>query len=167
MDLIADILLIAGALGAGIYCFVLARRLRRFTDLETGVGGAIAVLSVQVDDMTKALRAAQSSADATSGTLDALTARTDDAARRLELLVASMHDLPVDGQPRTGPADRAQDGRERIEDTAAPVVRPVAPTPAESGTSSESPPPDTPEDRSARPPTFFLSQRARIREAAE
>ncbi len=47
MELIADILLVAGALGAGLYCFVLSRRLRKFTDLEQGVGGAVAVLSSQ------------------------------------------------------------------------------------------------------------------------
>ena len=47
MNLIADILLVAGALGAGIYCFVLARRLSKFNDLESGVGGAVAVLSAQ------------------------------------------------------------------------------------------------------------------------
>lgn len=94
MALISDVLLIAGALGAALYCFVLAKRLRRFTDLEKGVGGAVAVLSAQVDDMTKALDAAQSSAAQTSGTLDGLTSRAEDAARRLELLVASLHDLP-------------------------------------------------------------------------
>ena len=43
MELIADILLVAGALGAGLYCHVLARRLSRFNDLENGVGGAVAV----------------------------------------------------------------------------------------------------------------------------
>ncbi|HBT01357.1 MAG TPA: hypothetical protein DEB47_16175, partial [Citreicella sp.] len=58
MDLIADILLAAGALGAGFYCFVLSRRLTRFTDLEQGVGGAVAVLSAQVDDLTRTLAAA-------------------------------------------------------------------------------------------------------------
>lgn len=36
MALIADILLIAGALSAGLYCLVLSRRLRQFTDLEIG-----------------------------------------------------------------------------------------------------------------------------------
>jgi len=41
MVFIADILLAAGALSAAFYCFVLSRRLRRFTDLEKGVGGAI------------------------------------------------------------------------------------------------------------------------------
>ena len=41
MAFIADILLAAGAAAAAFYCFILSRRLRRFTDLEKGVGGAI------------------------------------------------------------------------------------------------------------------------------
>jgi len=62
MNQIADILLVAGALGAGFYCFILARRLSRFNDLENGVGGAVAVLSAQVDDLTRALAAARNRA---------------------------------------------------------------------------------------------------------
>lgn len=94
MELIADILLVAGALGAGLYCYILARRLSRFNDLEDGVGGAVAVLSAQVDDLTKTLEAAQQTAGASSGSLEALTDRAEGVARRLELMVASMHDLP-------------------------------------------------------------------------
>ena len=94
MDLIADILLISGALGAGVYCFVLARRLARFNDLESGVGGAVAVLSAQVDDLTKTLSAAQQTASASTHSLDGLTDRAENVAKRLELMVASMHDLP-------------------------------------------------------------------------
>ena len=52
MELIADILMVAGSFGAAIYCYVLSARLKKFTTLETGMGGAIAVLSAQVDDMT-------------------------------------------------------------------------------------------------------------------
>lgn len=96
MDLIADILLIAGALGAGLYCVVLSRRLNRFTNLEKGVGGAIAVLSSQVDDMTKALDEARTATTSSATSLQALTGRAEGVAQRLELLVASMHDLPVD-----------------------------------------------------------------------
>lgn len=59
MDLISDILLMAGSFGAAIYCYVLSTRLKRFTTLETGMGGAIAVLSAQVDDMTVALEKAR------------------------------------------------------------------------------------------------------------
>lgn len=94
MELIADILLVAGALGAGFYCYILARRLSRFNDLETGVGGAVAVLSAQVDDLTKTLEAAKATAGASTESLDGLTNRAEGVAKRLELLVASMHDLP-------------------------------------------------------------------------
>ncbi|MDQ2093976.1 hypothetical protein [Rhodalgimonas zhirmunskyi] len=94
MEMIADIFLVAGALGAGLYCYVLARRLTRFNDLENGVGGAVAVLSAQVDDLTKTLSAAQSAASCSGESLGALTERAEGVAQRLELLVASMHDLP-------------------------------------------------------------------------
>jgi hypothetical protein len=94
MEYIADILLVAGALGAGFYCFILARRLSRFNDLEKGVGGAVALLSSQVDDLTKTLNDAKLVADSSKTSLDGLTVRAEDVAKRLELLVASMHDLP-------------------------------------------------------------------------
>ena len=75
MEMIADILLVAGALGAGFYCFILARRLSRFNDLENGVGGAVAVLSAQVDDLTKTLQVAQSAAGESTRSLAGLTDR--------------------------------------------------------------------------------------------
>ena len=92
--MIADILLVAGALGAGFYCFILAQRLNRFSDLEKGVGGAVAVLSSQVDDLNKSLQSAQSVSAASSTALDQLTNRAEDVSKRLELLMASMHDVP-------------------------------------------------------------------------
>ncbi len=130
MDLIADILLVAGALGAGLYCHVLARRLSRFNDLETGVGGAVAVLSAQVDDLTRTLRAAQGAAGTESRTLEALTERAETVAKRLELLVAAMHDLPEpvpEPQPRPAPplAGKSEAG---------PVFRRSAPRDRESAT---------------------------------
>ncbi|MCP5036727.1 MAG: hypothetical protein GY945_03915 [Rhodobacteraceae bacterium] len=94
MDMIADILLAAGALGAAVYCVVLAGRLKRFNNLQNGVGGAVAVLSVQVDDMTKTLQKTQNAAIASSVKLTSLTERAEDVSRRLELMLASMHDLP-------------------------------------------------------------------------
>lgn len=99
MNLIADILMAAGSFGAAIYCYVLAKRLKKFTALENGMGSAIAVLSVQVDDMTKALEKARNSASGSASSLDSLTARAENVAARIELLLASMHDLP-DAAPR-------------------------------------------------------------------
>lgn len=94
MAFIADILLAAGAMAAALYCFVLSRRLRRFTDLEQGVGGAIAVLSVQVDDLSKALKNAEAATAASTNGLAAQSKTAEAAAKRLELLMASLHDLP-------------------------------------------------------------------------
>ena len=104
MATIADILMIAGALGAGFYCYVLSRRLRTFTDLERGVGGAVAVLSAQVDDLARALNKAQGSANGSVAQLSEINARAEAAANRLELLVASLHDLP-EPAPQKAPAN--------------------------------------------------------------
>ncbi|GAA6188385.1 hypothetical protein [Litorivita sp. NS0012-18] len=120
MEMIADILLVTGALGAGLYCFVLARRLSRFNDLETGVGGAVAVLSAQVDDLTKTLAAAQQTAVASTRSLDGLTDRAEGVAKRLELLVASMHDLP---DPAVRPA-APQPAPQQMQPAAAPQPAP-------------------------------------------
>ena len=95
MDIIADILLAAGAIGAAVYCFVLGRRLNRFNDLEKGVGGAVAVLSAQVDDLSRALTAAQNTAAGSAATLTNLTKRAEDMSQRLELQMASLHDIPA------------------------------------------------------------------------
>lgn len=106
MEFVADVLLVGGALGASVYCYVLARRLAKFNDLEKGVGGAVAVLSAQVDDLTKTLEAAQNSANDSSTSLGDLTMRADGVAQRLELLVASMHDLPASNAAASVPAER-------------------------------------------------------------
>lgn len=112
MELIADILLIAGALGAGLYCVVLSRRLNRFTNLEKGVGGAIAVLSSQVDDMTKALEVARAETSNSANSLKSLTGKAEGVAQRLELLVASLHDLPLEpsGLPERPEKPAADEG---------------------------------------------------------
>lgn len=101
MEMIANILLIAGAFGAAFYCFVLQRRLLRFTQLENGMGSAIAVLSAQVDELTKALSSAQQASTATSKRLESLNGRADSAINRLELMLSALHDLPDPSEPET------------------------------------------------------------------
>lgn len=117
MSLISDILLAAGAFGAALYCWILGRRLKRFNDLEKGVGGAVAVLSAQVDDLTKTLSAAQVTAAQSAQSLTDLTTRAEDMSRRLELQMASLHDLPSTDQP-----PRASEPKP------APVPEPASPT---------------------------------------
>lgn len=94
MELIADIMLAAGALGAGFYCFVLGRRLSRFNNLEEGIGGAVAVLSSQVDDLTRTLTTAREQTRQSTEKLTKLTARAQTTSQQLELQMASLHDIP-------------------------------------------------------------------------
>lgn len=112
MSLIADFLLAAGAFATALYCMVLARRLKRFTTLETGMGGAIAVLSAQVDDMTKALERARGSAQTSSVALEDQVRRAEAAAARLDLILASLHDLPQ--EPEAEDDSVAEDRRLRF-----------------------------------------------------
>ena len=128
MNLISDILLSAGAFGAAIYCYVLSARLKKFTTLETGMGGAIAVLSAQVDDMTKALDQARGAATGSASSLENLTQRAESAAARIELLLAALHDLPeaaprAEMRPETA-ADEADDGDRRLRFVRRRAVRP-------------------------------------------
>lgn len=125
MELIADILLVAGALGAGFYCFVLARRLTRFNDLEKGVGGAVAVLSAQVDDLSKALGQAQSVSGESTEALADLTHRAEAVAQRLELMMASMHDLS--DAPEAAPEPAAAPAAPQGAAEAAPEPEPARP----------------------------------------
>ena len=120
MEYIADILLGAGALGAGIYCWVLARRLRAFNQLENGIGGAVAVLSAQVDDMTAALETARATATGSSDALAGMTRRAESAVGKLELLLATLHDLP-EPEPRMRPGSSA--AKRRKNQTRTKVIR--------------------------------------------
>ncbi|WP_376875680.1 hypothetical protein [Albirhodobacter sp. R86504] len=94
MQLVSDILLGVSAICVAAYCLVHARRMRRFNQLETGMGGAIAVLSAQVDEMTLALKKAHAAAEVSSQSLVEVTQRAEQGAERIELLLASLHDLP-------------------------------------------------------------------------
>lgn len=111
MNLISDVLLSLGAFGAAIYCFVLSNRLKKFATLENGMGSAIAVLSAQVDDMTKALDRARNAATGSAASLESLTSRGESVAARIELLLASMHDLPEPG-PSQATAHGTEDEEE-------------------------------------------------------
>lgn len=93
MTIIADILLLAGALGAAVYCHLLSKRLRNFTALEGGVGNAVAILSTQVDELSRALEETKSVTTNSERELRQRIEKADAVSRRLELLIASMHDI--------------------------------------------------------------------------
>jgi hypothetical protein len=99
MELVADGLLIAAAAVAALYCHVLSRRLRRLGDLDSGLGGAVATLSRQAEDLRAAIDDARRSAAESSRELAKRTARADAAAGRLEILIAAMHDAESRSRP--------------------------------------------------------------------
>lgn len=66
-------LVVAGLAVAG-FCHLLARRLRKLNDLETGLGGAIAVMAAEIARLEATLAAAQAGA----------TTATDGLAREIE-----------------------------------------------------------------------------------
>ncbi|MCA8869512.1 MAG: hypothetical protein KDA67_12735 [Rhodobacteraceae bacterium] len=101
MSLIADALLLSAAIAAALYCRILALRLKRLGDTDKGLGGAISTLSVQVDEMKAALNRVSITASQKALEMERLVARGDIAARRLELLLTSLHetDEPV-SEPR-------------------------------------------------------------------
>lgn len=115
MTVIADILMGLGAFGAALYCLILSNRLKKFTTLESGMGSAIAVLSAQVDDMTRALEKARATAAHSSSNLEELTDRAEAVAGRIELLLASMHDLSEE-RPTAAPPEPAlaEEGERRL-----------------------------------------------------
>lgn len=163
VTVLSDVLLGAGALGAAVYCGVLANRLKRFNNLENGMGGAVALLSAQVDDMTRTLDLARKAAGHSSETLTALTERAEAASRKLELMLAALNDLPEtaagvaaprapapapDPAPIAGPAPVAKADHEAAQDAAW-----VAAATAQ----AEAPSPEAP---------LFLSRRARVGDPA-
>lgn len=106
MELIADGLLILAACCASLYCLVLSRRLRRLNRLDNGLGGAIASLSTQVDEMHRALAEAKTVTERSKRELDSRTKRAEEAAGRLELLLAAVREPRPEGAPAANPQAR-------------------------------------------------------------
>ncbi|PTX57562.1 hypothetical protein C8N43_2232 [Litoreibacter ponti] len=104
MDFFADILLGFGALFAAVYCLILSRKLSKLKGLDQDLGSAIAILSKQVDEMTKVLTEAKETATESSRELEDKTSSAKEIADRLEMMIAALHDLP---DPSSGDAASA------------------------------------------------------------
>ncbi|NOR62730.1 MAG: hypothetical protein GQ535_09595 [Rhodobacteraceae bacterium] len=107
MALIADVLLIAGALGAALYCMILARRIKSLSRLDTGLGGAISALSDQVEEMRASVKAATQASGTSMKDLMEVTGRAEIAAGRLELLLSTVHERGRPPKPVT--LDRSEE----------------------------------------------------------
>jgi hypothetical protein len=107
MTLAIDIVVGIGALLAAAYCMVLSRRLRSLTRLDGDIGKAIAVLSAQVDELTRVLKSAERSSGQANDALQDQIAQAEGAARRLELLMAA---APASVRPTAPPREPEDPG---------------------------------------------------------
>ena len=90
MDLIADGLLLAGAVTAAFYCWILSVRVKGLKDLDTGLGSAIAALSHRVKDMQTTLQSAKSATGEKMSDLEELSKRAERATKDLKKLLAAV-----------------------------------------------------------------------------
>ena len=95
MAFIADTILASGSFVVAIYCLILSKRLRKFTSMENDIGKAISILSNQIDELRKSVKNAQQSGEVTINKLKYANKNADNSAKHLELLVASLHSLPI------------------------------------------------------------------------
>ncbi len=66
------------SLPLAVYCYVLSRRLRRLNDLETGLGGAIAVMTTEISRLDHAIRRARAEAEEATTELARMIATSRD-----------------------------------------------------------------------------------------
>ncbi len=112
----ADFLVILASLGAMAYCMVLSRRLSRLSSFDKGLGGAIAVMSAQVDEMKAALKEAKAGSDGAGSQLHDLVIQAREISSELEMMIAACHDfaeeaisVQVSEREVAGPPDRQAD----------------------------------------------------------
>jgi len=105
----ADALLILASLGAAVFCLILSRRLSRLSSIDNGLGGAIAVLSAQVDDMNRALSEMKAGTQTSAQKLEALNREAQQLAEELELMLSTSHDLAPTKEQAEAPDPRGQD----------------------------------------------------------
>lgn len=99
MALIADLLLIAAALGAAFYCFTLSRRLSALNSAEGGIGKAIQTLSDQVTRLERTLEVSRERAEVAEQGLHAALER----AEHLQTMISEKVAPAPEGISRSGP----------------------------------------------------------------
>lgn len=99
LDALLQTIIATGSVGLAFFCVVLSRRLRRLNDLETGLGGAIAIMAAEVDRLEKAIIAARDEArTATEGLATEITrSRSERAHWELQRKLA--HAMPPPPPP--------------------------------------------------------------------
>jgi hypothetical protein len=93
MQIYIDLILGISSLIAAAYCLMLSKRLKALTRLDSELGTAIAIMSEQVETLTKVLRTASQSSTAAETTLTTTIARAEIITRNLELIISTQRAL--------------------------------------------------------------------------
>ena len=93
LSMILPLITAALSLPLAVYCYVLSRRLRRLNNLETGLGGAIAVMTTEITRLDQAIRRARAEAEEATAEL----ARTISLSRDEKAYWTLHHELSRGG----------------------------------------------------------------------
>ena len=108
MSLIADGLLIATCLTAALYCYVLSRRLKDFSNTDDGIGQQIIQLNATLEETRTALKETQASAKKASEALAREITQARKMATQLRNLIDEAGAVPAEAPKASNePAPKA------------------------------------------------------------
>ncbi|MFS4436734.1 hypothetical protein ACMA5I_00835 [Paracoccaceae bacterium GXU_MW_L88] len=125
-DLLSNVLLLSASLGAMLYCYKISKRLQNLARLDHGLGRTIATLSLQVDDLKKALESAKQCTEVAQNDLAESLKRAESARRHLELLIAAMQ-IPQskEGTPTTSKFEKKKEEKREVLKQVVKEIEPV------------------------------------------
>lgn len=116
MELVVDFLLLAASGTAGLYCWVLSRKLKAMTSAEAGLGAGIAALSQSAEEMKRAVAETSASADSTAKRIETLLAEADEKAAHLQGLIDQLSGMSA------SVVDHAENATRKYLETLAPFL---------------------------------------------
>lgn len=116
MELVIDFLLLAASGTAGLFCWVLSRKLKAMTNAEAGLGAGIAALSQSAEEMKRAVADTKSSADHTAARIESLLAEAESKATHLQGLIDQLTEMSA------SVADHAENATRKYLETLEPFL---------------------------------------------
>lgn len=116
MELVIDFLLLAASGTAGLFCWVLSRKLKAMTSAEAGLGAGIAALSQSAEEMKRAVAETRSSADTTAARIESLLAEAESKATHLQGLIDQLAEMSA------SVADHAENATRKYLETLEPFL---------------------------------------------
>lgn len=100
MSLISDLLLLSATIAAFLYCFILSVKMKRLREKEAQYSVALNKVTSQVDRFVNQIECAKNTLKNVEHEFNSRIEKGASLSRRLELLIASLHDIPeFDNEP--------------------------------------------------------------------